>query len=219
MTNPVCWRPVLAQAAALSLLLGPAAAAPRDTFLARVEALAEMQTLNAELLASRSATATLDAWCATQGFGGEVRAERVRGPGKPIRPEQRAHLAIGPDEAVGYRRVRLTCGGRVLSEADNWYVPSRLTPAMNEALDTTETPYGKVIAPLAPRRQTLDVAILWQVLPKEWATRPPPDDHPDETLDVPLILFEHDALVFDAANRPLAEVEEHYTRDILPSRR
>ena len=34
-----------------------------DNFVARLEALAMMQTLNAALLASRSATQTLEQWC------------------------------------------------------------------------------------------------------------------------------------------------------------
>lgn len=37
-----------------------------DTFVARLEALALIQTLNAEILASRSATLTLENWCRDQ---------------------------------------------------------------------------------------------------------------------------------------------------------
>ena len=215
-----CSSLVLSAAALVFALSSEADAAPLpDTFLARVESLASMETLNAEILASRSATATLETWCATQGLGGAIKAERVAGVEKPLRPEQRQHLAIGPDEPVKYRRVRLTCGSHVMSEADNWYVPSRLTAEMNRLLETTDTPYGKVVAPLAPTRRTFGVEVLWQVLPRDWATHPPPPDQADETLDIPLILFEHHAIVVDASNRPLAEVEEHYTRDILPFRR
>jgi hypothetical protein len=29
-------------------------------------------------------------------------------------------------------------------EADNWYVPSRLTPDINKTLDMTDTPFGIV---------------------------------------------------------------------------
>ena len=203
-----------------ALFLAPGASANAgslpDTFLARIEALASMQTLNAEILASRSATTTLDAWCARQGLGGAIRAERVHGPDKPPRQDIRQHLAVGPDETIAYRRVRLTCGAHVVSEADNWYIPARLSPDMNRLLETTDTPYGKVVANLKPTRRTLGAEVLWEVLPSDWATHPPPPDHPDETLDVPLILFEHHAIVVDAENRPLAEVEEHYTRDILP---
>jgi hypothetical protein len=37
-------------------------------------------------------------------------------------------LGVDPDEPVRFRRVPLKCGDHVLSEAENWYVPSRLTP-------------------------------------------------------------------------------------------
>src|ERR1700719_3146082 len=51
-----------------------------DTFLARVEALAVVETLNAALLAARSATFTLDKWCADHKLSGEtkIRARLVR---------------------------------------------------------------------------------------------------------------------------------------------
>ncbi len=74
-------------------------------------------------------------------------AERVPVADKPLTAAQRARLGIGPDEPVRYRRVRLACGDRVLSEADNWYVPARLTPEMNATLDTTRTPSAGSCAP------------------------------------------------------------------------
>ncbi|MFM6832719.1 MAG: hypothetical protein ACKOVA_20640, partial [Novosphingobium sp.] len=51
--------------------------------------------------------------------------------------------------------VRLTCGDTVLSVAHNWYVPARLTPEMNRTLETTDAPFGKVVAPLGFRRERL----------------------------------------------------------------
>jgi len=42
-----------------------------------------------------------------------------------------------------------------MSEAWNWYAPSRLTPAMNEALDTTDRPFGAVAATLGFERYRL----------------------------------------------------------------
>ena len=199
----------------------PAAAAPRlpDTFLARVEALATMQTLSADILASHSATSALERWCGDHAIAlpALIHAERVKdAPQKPIRPEQRAHLAVGPDEPIRYRRVRLACGAHVLSEADNWYVPSRLTPEMNHVLDTTDTPFGKAAAALHFTRDSLGAEMVWPVLPPNWQRRPPPAEHPDETLDIPLELFEHQAVLFDDHHRPIAEVDEHYMRDILP---
>ena len=102
--------------------------------MARLEALALLQSLNAELLSHPSATLTLDQWCATHRLASPPRvvAERVRNAEKPVTAEQRALLGVVPTESVRSRRVRLHCGEHVLSEADNWYVPSRLTPEMNQ---------------------------------------------------------------------------------------
>jgi hypothetical protein len=70
----------------------------------------------------------------------------------------RAALEAGRGAAIAYRRVRLACGERTMSEADNWYLPSRLSPDMNRQLAITETPFGLVVRPLAFRRQTLNAA-------------------------------------------------------------
>src|SRR4051812_18291186 len=144
-----------------------------DTLLGRVEALAVMQTLNATLLGSRSATLALERWCADHALAPEPKivAERVRGIDKPVTPEQRQRLQVGPDDEVRYRRVRLSCGTHVLSEADNWYVPSRLTPEMNRLLETTDTPFGRTVQPLQPFRRTFAVDVLWSPLPDGWETR------------------------------------------------
>ncbi len=174
-----------------------------------------METLNAEILASRSATATLEAWCADHDLGRTITATLVPGVEKPLRDEQRRNLEVAPAEPVKYRRVKLACGGHVLSEADNWYVPSRLTPDMNRLLETTDTPFGKAVAALAPTRRTFAVEVLWQPLKPGWETRQPAEDRPDEQLEIPLILFEHRAVLFDSKQRPISEVEEHYTREVL----
>jgi hypothetical protein len=47
------------------------------------------------------------------------------------------------------------CGTHLLSEADNWYRPSQLTPEMNAELDTTDTPFGTAVRPLSFHRKTL----------------------------------------------------------------
>ena len=176
-----------------------------------------METLNAEILGSRSATYTLEAWCAIHHMAGDPKltAVRVRGIDKPPEEAQRRRLQVGQDEPIAYRRVRLTCGDHVLSDADNWYVPSRLSPEMNHTLETTDIPFGKVVAPLQPTRQTFAAEVLWKVLPPGWEVQAPPPDHPGEALEIPPVLFEHHALLFDSQRRPFSEVDEHYTRDIL----
>ncbi|MGJ0397486.1 MAG: hypothetical protein ACR65U_14795 [Methylocystis sp.] len=205
---------------ATTLCAQPAAAEPwRDGFLSRVEALAVMQTLNASLLASRSATATLEKWCADHKMSAEPKivARRVAAIEKPPSEETRQRLDVGAGEPVKYRRVQLACGEHVLSEADNWYVPGRLSDDMNRALETTETPFGKAIAPLQPFRRTIEMKMRWSPLPEGWevsATAASPDKTKG-ALSIPHDLFEHTAVVYARDQRPVSEVHETYTREIL----
>jgi chorismate-pyruvate lyase len=188
-----------------------------DTFLARIEALALVETLNATLLGARSATFTLDKWCADHKLSAEtkVRARLIRGVDKPISDEQRRRLQIDHNEPVKYRHVELACGDRVLSEADNWYVPSRLTPEMDRLLETTDTPFGRAVAGLKPFRQTFAVEVLWRPLEDGWEQRPLPADHPQQALPIPPRLFEHRALLYTPDLKPISEVDEIYTDENL----
>jgi chorismate-pyruvate lyase len=140
----------------------PAAEWP-NSFVSRIEALALMQTLSAEILASRSATSVLEEWCASHRLAGTaepvIAAHFVRGEDKAATAEQRQRLELAPGEEVKFRRVQLLCGDRIFSEADNWYVPGRLTAAMNQLLETTTTPFGKAVRDLKPaacRRELLN---------------------------------------------------------------
>lgn len=188
-----------------------------DTFLARVETLALIETLNADLLATRLATFALDKWCADHELANDtkIHARLIRAVDKPIAEEQRGRLRIEQSEPVKFRHVELTCGDRVLSEADNWYVPSRLTADMNRLLETTDIPFGRAVASLKPFRQTFAALILWKPLPDGWELQPPPADHPGEILPIPLRLLEHRALLLTPELTPIAEVDEVYTRENL----
>jgi hypothetical protein len=214
-------RLVLTASSALPALAGGAQAAPAprpDTYLARVEALALIETLNAEVLGSRSATTTLEAWCAAHAMAvpATLKAKLDKSlPDKPVTDEQRQRLGVGPDEIVKYRNVELSCGPHVLSQADNWYVPSRLSPEMNTTLERTDTSFGRVVASLKPTRQTFSVTLSWHPLPPGWEMAPPSADHPDQTLTIPPILFEHRAVLYAADKLPFSEVHEHYTSEIL----
>jgi chorismate-pyruvate lyase len=119
----------------------------RDDFIARLEAVALLETLNADLLSHDSATLTLERWCENHKLASAAKiiAEQVHAVDKAPTAEQRRELRVHESEPIRYRRVRLHCGDHVLSEADNWYVPSRLTPDMNYQLDTTNTPFGRVV--------------------------------------------------------------------------
>jgi hypothetical protein len=134
---------------------------------------------------------------------------------KEISPESRRRLAIADDTQVKYRRVELRCGDHILSQADNWYVPERLPPQMNEILDTTDRPFGAVIKELSPHRQTISMQRLWQPLPDHWELVAPPADHANIELAIPEFLFEHRALVEKPSGEPVAEVVEIYRRDLF----
>ncbi|RXZ34085.1 hypothetical protein D9O50_12435 [Oxalobacteraceae bacterium CAVE-383] len=196
-----------------------------DTYLSRLQAQALIQTANAEILGSSSATLTLEKWCREHRLAADpvVVATLLHGVDKAPTDEQRQRLQIGPDEPVRYRRVQLSCGGLVLSEADNWYVPSRLSDEMNRLLDTTDTPFGKAVLGLKPFRRTYAAKLLWSPLPPLWEMLPA-RQRPNAgrravsgtaRLTLPAALFEHRALVFGQDLRPIAEVIETYQKGLL----
>lgn len=189
-------------------------------YVTRLQALALLQTLNANLLAGTSATLTLEKWCADHAMASEPRvvARLLRGADKPATQEQRARLGVSAGTPLHYRRVQLYCGGHLLSEADNWYVPGRLTPAMNRLLEETETPFGKVVLPLAPYRRTIGAATLWSPLPERWESSTFPADAAGtggNAMAIPAALFEHSAILYTRDHEPIAEVRETYQRGVL----
>lgn len=187
-----------------------------DTPMTRLAALALVETLNAELLASRSATLTIEKWCADHHLAATPRisAHLVRGVDKPPSAEQRQRLGVGESEPVKYRRVELWCGDHILSIADNWYVPGRLTDEMNRLLETTDTPFGKAVLALAPTRQNFAMNLLWSPLPPGWELGAPAAAS-TATLRIPDALFEHRALLYTKDKVPFSEVDEVYQRGIL----
>jgi hypothetical protein len=189
-----------------------------DTFVARLQALALIQTLNTEILSSRSATLSLENWCRDHQLAVDpkILASVVTGINKAATAEQRQRLEVTAQVEVKYRRVQLRCGNRVLSEADNWYVPSRLTPEMNRLLETTDMPFGKAVKSLEPYRRTFAVKLLWAPLPEAWEREsgrlPATTSRP---LVIPDAVFEHRAVLYSREHIPFSEVNEVYQRQIL----
>ena len=187
------------------------------TPLARTQALALLQTLNADLLSHDSATLTLERWCRAHRMASPARvvAQRERGDDKPLPAEWRSRLAIDASEPVKYRRVQLKCGDHVLSEADNWYLPNRLTAAMNRELDHSDVPFGKVVQPLHFRRKTLSADLLWSPLPAGWELHRAQLRSTSGALAMPHFLLQHRALLFDGDGRPFSALVETYTDQVL----
>ena len=113
--------------------------------------------LETVLAAQADATGALAVWAKRQGFAeaDDIRIKHVIGSDAIAPPDARQLLEIRADEPIAYRHIRLQCGARLLSQAHNWFVPSRLTPAMNHTLAVTDLPFGRVVAALRFTRQKL----------------------------------------------------------------
>lgn len=187
-----------------------------DSYTTRLEALALLETLNADLLSHDSATATLDRWCAAHHLGdpSTITAERTHDADKPATAAQRELLHVSATEPLAYRHVRLHCGVHVLSEADNWYVPSRLTADMNQALDHSDVPFGRAIEALHFQRRTLSANLLWAPLPDGWELTGPTAEH-DNKLVIPHFVLQHTAVLSLPDGTPISTLSESYTADVL----
>jgi len=195
----------------------PPAPAWPDTPFARLAALATLQAFQLRLLTEPSATAVLDDWCAVHHLaqpGQRIVAQRVVGVDNALPPEMRAALNVPAGETLRYRHVRLMCGERVLSDADNWYVASRLTPDMNHELDTTDESFGRVVKPLNFNRRTLGARLLWSPLTEGWENAPPPAPG-NGLLAIPDHVIENRALLSTGAGQPFSIVIERYTSAVL----
>ncbi len=113
-----------------------------------------------------------------------------------------------------YRRVRLSCGGHGLSEADNWYVPRLLTPEMNRLLDETDTPFGRAVLSLGFTRHTLAAELMRNLMAPGWENAPLPPDGPG-TLLIPLEILQHRAVLTTRDGTPFCEVVETYQREMF----
>jgi chorismate-pyruvate lyase len=207
-------------AASCALALGACVSAPSRDYVARVELLALLQTLNAQLLSHDSATLTLERWCDEHRLADPARivAKRVRDEDKPATMQLRELLKVSQSEPLRYRHVQLTCGTHVLSEADNWYVPARLTPEMNRELDETDTPFGKVVKPLGFQRRTLSADLLWEPLPHGWELQPAHAPRERAAPTLPHELLRHRAVLYTAAQQPFSAVVETYTSELFAFR-
>lgn len=200
-------------------LAGPALAAPillSGDEKSRTEARARIEALRLNLESYPSATTVLRVWCEDYGLAPDpkIRAIQVSGAEKPLRPDDRAALAVAEGEEVRYRRVQLACGDKVLSEADNWYRPGQLTPEMIQVLETTDTPFGAVVAPLRFQRRTLSSRLMFQPMadpPRSLFAR----RRKNAPLVVPPHVLEQRAVLVKPDGTPFSLVVENYTGEIL----
>lgn len=173
----------------------------------------QLLTLNSELLTRASATDVLQAICAARWPGAPILARAAPGDTSP-RAADRARCDLGgADAPLAYRRVDLMCGEAVLSHAENWYLPDRLTPEMNARLAESETPFGVVARALRFERRNLTVHRLFRPLPADWDRLAPPAlDNPPV---IPLTVLLHRAVLVTPDGAPFSVVSETYTSRVL----
>ncbi len=146
--------------------------------------------LSQALNARASATEVLQEYCQRLYPGVKIAAVSLPTGQLPRPLPQGEFFTLTQGETIRARHVSLRCGDLALSDAWNWYVPERLTPEMNRALETTTSPFGHVVAPLHFTRQPLK---------SEMANLPPG------------ILLRNRALLRRARdNLPFSIVEENY---------
>ncbi|MBO1361574.1 hypothetical protein J2D73_17450 [Acetobacter sacchari] len=181
----------------------------RDTAADRAMIRRRLEAFDRALLAEDSATRALELWC--EGHGVTPPARLVAEKADEIfcaQPDDALFFLKPPEgEQMRCRRVRLHCAGLVLSSAENWYVASRLTRAMNECLDTSDEPFGRVVAPLAFTRVTARREWLWP-----W---PFSDASPTgRPIVAPAEILRHVATLFRSDGAPFSLVRETYTCEI-----
>jgi hypothetical protein len=123
-----------------------------------------------------------------------------------------ASLDPAPGTTIHYRQVQLMRGTLPLAMAENWYVPQRLTAAMNDRLQTTNAPFGTVVAPLHPCRRTL-VAKPWPLAGKPVGN--PPWFGGQAHQPLPEIVLEHKAIILSGSGTSLALVNEFFFTELV----
>ncbi|TAJ70809.1 MAG: hypothetical protein EPO51_17190 [Phenylobacterium sp.] len=194
---------------------GAAAEGSQADYILRLRLQAQLQTLNADLLSHDSATAVLQALCDRRDPGApKILARQVEVPDDlPAANAARRQLGAAANEPVRRRRVELKCGEVVLSRADNWYLPGRLTAQMNIDLESTERPFGVVVRPLGFQRRTLSSRLLFQPLPAGWEAADPVGF--DLPVSVPPNVLQHRAYLQTPDGRPFALLIETYSDRVL----
>ena len=182
-----------------------------DTPLDRARALLAVQELEITLLTHSSATLALEAWCTAHHMADRpvvVARKMALAAPDPVPARVRADLGASATRPIRHRQVQLVCGTHVLSVADNWYVPDRLTADMNAALDGSDAAFGHVVAPLHFSRDRLEFTRLWS----PWPGGP---QGTGGMIVPPAAIVRQRAVLRDAHGQPFSEVVETYTDQTL----
>jgi hypothetical protein len=91
----------------------------------------------------RSLKQTLERWCMSHRLVSkpQIAIERVLDVEELPTAAQSKMLATSAKDPVRHRKVRVLCGSAVLLEADDWYLPSRVSPKVSALIEGTELPF------------------------------------------------------------------------------
>lgn len=194
---------------------GATAEGSQANYIQRLRLQAQLQTLNADLLSHDSATAVLQDLCSRRDPDApKILAHQVEVPDDlAAATAARRQLGAAANEPVRRRRVELKCGEVVLSRADNWYLPGRLTDQMNTDLMSTGRPFGVVVRPLNFQRRTLSARLLFNPLPPGWEAADPVGF--DVPVSIPAHVLQHRAYLQTPDGRPFALLIETYSDRVL----
>jgi chorismate-pyruvate lyase len=161
-----------------------------------------VRELSRRIALARTATAALLAWCDEHRLShGPIMAKRLQGDRTlPAKELSLPELGAPSEEPLCHRRVELVRGNLPLVTADNWFLPARLSPEMNDVLGSTDLPFGAVVAPLDPKRRNASIHFC-----------DPGDGAPwgQETI------LEHRAIVLSGDGEPLAAVRERFRVELV----
>jgi hypothetical protein len=185
---------------------------------ARLEATALLQSLNVEPLSNDNKKQTLERWCMSHRLvsNPQIAIERVLDVEELPTEAQRKTLATSAKQPVRHRKVRVLCGSAVLLEADDWYLPSRVSPQVSALIDGTDLPFETAVQIAHFRRRILSAALLWPQLPElgnvefEEGVAEPQAIRP-----LPAHVLTHHVLVMLPDGTPFGEAQENYTGSVL----
>lgn len=183
--------------------------------LSKVEAALLIEQLTNELSRTGSATEFLEKWCAGHRLAAEprIRADLVEGERVPAIPVEGADLLDGGHHPLRYRHVKLFCGNRLLSDAQNWYRPDLLSAGMNATLDHTDVPFGRAVRDLNFTRRTIAIEGRWTPLPRDWESSAKLRQDPPMML--PRTIITQTAVLTSRAGDAFSYVLENYQDELL----
>jgi hypothetical protein len=86
---------------------------------------------------------------------------------------------------------------------------------MNQTLETTNAPFGKVVQPLKFQRHTLSSRLLWLPLPDGWEMSTVDKSAGAGSLVMPQAVLENKAVLSLPDGTPFSEVIETYSSNVL----